>query len=54
MWVAYAMVWLSTSIAVSVAIYFTHSAMPLWAMLIPTIIDISTDEKRKDESEERK
>ena len=38
---AYAMAWLSTAIAVSVGIYFTHSALCLWALLIPAFIKVS-------------
>ena len=34
----YAIAWLATGIAVSVAIYFTKSATPLLAMLIPAFI----------------
>ena len=41
----YAIAWLSTGIAVSVAIYITKSATPLLAMLIPTfIMDSKKDE----------
>lgn len=36
--IVYAIAWLSTGVAVSIAIYVTQSAMPLLAMLIPTFI----------------
>ena len=36
--IVYAIAWLSTGIAVSVAIYVTKSAMPLFAMTIPAFI----------------
>ena len=35
---AYSIIWLSTAMAVSVGIYFTHSVHCLWFMLIPTLI----------------
>ncbi len=34
----YAIAWISTGIAVSVAIYITKGATPLLAMLIPALI----------------
>jgi hypothetical protein len=40
----YAIAWLSTGIAVSVAIYITNSTTPLLAMLIPTFIMDSKEE----------
>lgn len=36
--IVYAIAWLSTGVAVSIAIYVTKSATPLLAMLIPTFI----------------
>ena len=36
--IVYAIAWLSTGVAVSIAIYVTKSAAPLLAMLIPTFI----------------
>jgi len=35
---AYALIWVSTGIAVSVAIYVTKSASPLWGLFIPTLV----------------
>jgi len=43
-YIAYAMAWLSTGLAVSIAIYITKSATPLWAMLIPTFISIDSED----------
>lgn len=40
---AYAMAWVSSAIAVSCGIYFTHSAWCLWALLIPALIKVSKD-----------
>lgn len=40
LYIGYALAWLSTGIAVSIAIYITKSASPLWAMLIPCCISI--------------
>ncbi|MBS5883877.1 hypothetical protein [Clostridium sp.] len=36
--IVYAIAWLSTGVAVSIAIYVTKSATPILAMLIPTFI----------------
>lgn len=47
-WFAYAMMWLSTAIAVSCGIYFTHSGWCLWALLIPACVKVSTDRERGD------
>lgn len=41
----YAIAWLSTGVAVSIAIYVTKSATPLLAMLIPTFIMESDNEE---------
>lgn len=46
-WFAIAMIWVSMSIAVSIAMYITKSATPLWAMIIPTFLDISIGEDEK-------
>ena len=43
-WFAYAMVWLSTAIAVSCGICVTHSAWCLWALLIPALMKVGRDE----------
>jgi uncharacterized protein (DUF983 family) len=37
---AYAIIWIVTALAVSVAIWTTKSADPLWAMFIPLFIDL--------------
>lgn len=44
-YLAYGLAWLSTGIAVSVAIWITKSATPLWAMLIPALISITSTGK---------
>lgn len=38
---AYAIVWVSCSLAITVAIYITKSASPLWGLIIPTLIRYS-------------
>ncbi|MGK0468957.1 MAG: hypothetical protein ACJAX4_004306 [Clostridium sp.] len=38
--IVYSSAWLSTGIAVSVAIYVTKSAIPLFAMFIPLYIKL--------------
>ncbi|WP_346940526.1 hypothetical protein [uncultured Clostridium sp.] len=42
--IVYVIAWLSTGVAVSIAIYVTKSASPLLAMLIPTFI-MGSDKK---------
>lgn len=37
--IAYAVIWIATALAVSVAIWVTKSASPLWAMFIPLFIN---------------
>lgn len=41
---AYALTWISVAIGVSVAIFVTKSASPLWAFLIPACIDFISDD----------
>lgn len=47
--VVYGLIWLSVSIAISIAIYFTHDIKCLWFFIIPALIRIKTGE---DEDEE--
>ena len=47
-WVAYSMMWISVSLAVSVAVYITKSAAPLWTFLIPAMIRVSSDDNKKE------
>ena len=51
-WFAYAMAWLSTAIAVSCGIYYTHSAWCLWALFIPACIKVTKDREDEDNNEE--
>jgi hypothetical protein len=44
---AYAFAWVATAVAVSMAIYITRSASPLWAMLIPACISFSSSDKKE-------
>ncbi|NIK10898.1 hypothetical protein [Alkalibacillus almallahensis] len=37
---AYALIWLSCSIAVSTGIIVTGSLMPLWTLVIPALISV--------------
>ncbi|GAA0083356.1 hypothetical protein [Clostridium sp. CTA-6] len=41
-YIAYGMMWLATSIAVSTAIFVTRSATPLWAMFIPSFVSMES------------
>lgn len=34
-WKIYFSMWFSTALAISIAIYFTHSAWCLWALIFP-------------------
>lgn len=47
-WIAILSIWLSTAMAVSIGIYYTHNANCLWAMLIPSFMSIKNS-KEKDE-----
>ena len=47
-WVAYSMMWISVSLAVSVAVYTTKSSAPLWTFLIPAMIRVSSDDNKKE------
>ena len=47
-WIAYSMMWISVSLAVSVAVYITKSAAPLWTFLIPAMIRVSSDDNKKE------
>ena len=42
---AYAVAWVSMAIATSSGIYFTGSAWCLWAMILPTFINIKSSKK---------
>lgn len=42
---AYAFAWIATAVAVSVGVYITKSASPLWALLIPAGISFSVSDK---------
>lgn len=44
-YLAYGLAWLSTGIAVAVAVWVTKSAMPLWALLIPILISVTYKEE---------
>lgn len=41
-YIAYGMIWISTSIVVSIAMTVTGSAFPLVGMFIPTLISLET------------
>lgn len=50
-WFAYAMAWISTSVAVTAGMYFTHSAWCLWAFILPACIELTRNSKDDKESE---
>lgn len=47
---AYAMAWISTSVAVVAGMYFTKSAWCLWAFVLPACIELTHKQKGKEES----
>lgn len=49
---AYAMAWISTSVAVIAGMYFTHSAWCLWAFILPACVELTKKNKDDEESEE--
>lgn len=52
-YLAYAMAWISTSVAVIAGIYFTHSAWCLWAFILPACVELTHKSKDDEESEEK-
>ena len=44
-YIAYSMAWISTAIAISVAIYVSKSVCSLWFLLLPAMIRITNDDK---------
>ena len=42
MWIAYACVWIATSASVGIGILVTKSLTPLWAMIIPAMVSVSS------------
>ncbi|CEQ01586.1 Uncharacterised protein [[Clostridium] sordellii] len=41
-YMAYAIVWISVAVAISVAIYITRSATPLWGFLFPGFVSLTS------------
>ena len=48
-WKIYASMWFATAIAVSVGIYFTHSAWCLWALLLPACSNLKIENNADEE-----
>lgn len=46
-WIGYGMMWFSVALAVSVAIYFTHSIHCLWFLIIPSLVSFHTERKEQ-------
>lgn len=46
---AYAFVWISSATAISVGVYITKSAEPLWALFIPGLVSFHTEDKDEKE-----
>ena len=46
-WISYGIMWLSVSIAISVALYFTHSIHCLWFFIIPLLIRVKTGDENE-------
>lgn len=53
-YIAYALAWVSTSIAVSTGIYYTHKASCLWFMLIPALISFHAEPSDNEKTKEGK
>lgn len=51
-YLAYGLAWLSTAIATSVGIYYTHSAWCLLALILPACINVSSKKDKDIESNE--
>ncbi len=45
--IAYALIWISVAFAISVAIYVTKSAIPLWALIFPGLISFGSGEDKE-------
>ena len=39
-YIGWGMMWVAVSVAVIFAVYWTHTAMPLWAFVIPATIEL--------------
>ncbi len=37
-WTVIAITWITTAVAVSLAVYITKDATPLWGMIIPALV----------------
>lgn len=53
-WFAYAMMWFSVSIAVSVGLYFTRNIHCLWFLIIPSLVGVTRKEDDKDKDNKEK
>lgn len=53
-WFAYAMMWLSVSIAVSVGLYFIRNIHCLWFLIIPSLVGVTHKEDDKDKDNKEK
>lgn len=49
---AYGMMWVAASAAIAFAVYVTQTATPLWALLIPAMVEYSSNSSCECESEE--
>lgn len=54
MWFAYAIMWISVSLATCFGIYITKSAWCLWALFIPIWVKLSQSSNSKSEDIEDK
>lgn len=51
-WIGYGLAWLSTALAISVGIYYTHSAWCLWALILLACIGISQGKEEGNDKDE--
>lgn len=50
-YIAYALTWVSVSVAASIGIYVTGSLMPLWVFILPATISLTSSETDKNKGE---
>ena len=50
-YIGYAMAWIFTGIAVTMAVYITKSATPIWFMVLPACISIQSGKSNDDTKE---
>lgn len=52
MWFAYSVVWISVSLVVAYAVNMTGRIAPLWFLILPLFISLSSENKKKPQKDE--